>query len=414
MFFITSEQSTLRLQNIMHFKCFLIDVSSPKVLKTVLEFVHDTGNQVEKRGTYESGWGYPVRALAIAAEIDFSDARKILREMASRKRGGGVRSNYKDPMWGFENKLYKRVLDELGWTIEIEIPFSMLQFNDGELLTWGMNITRFIQRDYETITWVSFPLEVEGVASKYGHLTGLKGIYPPAKFEFKPYSLGGITKYSDIRLLDFEIPNSWNLNYENNPLANMGIDMLYRVNTNSTMTLTLNPDFGQVEADADTIELLDTERFLPERRPFFSEGSELLQMPHRLYYTRRFTDIQAGAKLSGEYKNFNVAFLNIQGETVHGSTREGNSSVFRAVQNIGMKSTDLPGVLVARPGPFTWGTTVEQAVRHAELLEYIAKAACITASLSSPREPNALSTYYLDRHFTRKHGPKAYYGQKDK
>ena len=84
--------------------------------KTVLEFVHDTGNQVEKRSTYESGWGYPVRALAIAAEIDFSDARKILREMAARKRGGGVRSNYKDPMWGFENKLYKRVLDELGWT----------------------------------------------------------------------------------------------------------------------------------------------------------------------------------------------------------------------------------------------------------------------------------------------------------
>ena len=106
-------------------------------------------------------------------------------------------------------------LDELGWTIEIEIPFSMLQFNDGEILTWGMNITRFIQRDYETITWVAFPLEVEGVASKYGHLTGLKGIYPPAKFEFKPYSLGGMTKYSDIRLLDFEIPKSWNLNYEN-------------------------------------------------------------------------------------------------------------------------------------------------------------------------------------------------------
>jgi hypothetical protein len=48
--------------------------------------------------------------------------------------------------------------------------------------------------------------------------------------------------------------------------------------------LTLKPDFGQVEADADTIELRDTERLLPEKRPFFREGDELIRMPHRLCY----------------------------------------------------------------------------------------------------------------------------------
>ena len=91
--------------------------------------------------------------------------------------------------------------------------------------------------------------------------------------------------------------------------------------------------------------------------------------------------------------------------------KETGRAIVETIQNIGMKSTDLPGVLVARHGPFTWGTTVEQAVRHAELLEYVAKAAYITCSLNSSRELTSLSQIYLDRHFTRKHGSKAYYGQ---
>ncbi len=131
------------------------------------------------------------------------------------------------------------IITDFGWVVEMEIPFSMLPFNKGDDLTWGLNITRFIQRKYETITWVAFPLEIEGIASKFGHLSGLKGIFPPAKFEFSPYSLGGITKYSNIHLTDYEVPNSWNINYENDPLANLGIDMLYRINTNSNLTITL-------------------------------------------------------------------------------------------------------------------------------------------------------------------------------
>ena len=91
-------------------------------------------------------------------------------------------------------------IDDKGWSVEMEIPFSNLPFFAGDEITWGLNITRFIQRKYETVTWVAFPLDVEGVVSKYGHLHGLKGIYPPAKFEFRPYSMAGVTNYSDIRL----------------------------------------------------------------------------------------------------------------------------------------------------------------------------------------------------------------------
>ena len=91
-------------------------------------------------------------------------------------------------------------IDELGWSIEMEIPFSNLSFYEGDKLIWGINFTRFIQRKYETVTWVAFPLDVVGVVSKYGHLHGLNGIYPPAKFEFRPYSMAGVTNYNDILL----------------------------------------------------------------------------------------------------------------------------------------------------------------------------------------------------------------------
>ena len=73
-------------------------------------------------------------------------------------------------------------IDDLGWSVEIEIPFSNLPFFSGDEITWGMNITRFIQRKYETVSWVVFPIDVEGVVSKYGHLNGIKGFFPPAKF----------------------------------------------------------------------------------------------------------------------------------------------------------------------------------------------------------------------------------------
>ena len=74
----------------------------------------------------------------------------------------------------------KELLREFG----ASVPKGVVIYNIDEL-TWGMNLTRFIQRKYETIIWVGFPLKIEGVVSKYGHLNGIKGIFPPAKFKIK-------------------------------------------------------------------------------------------------------------------------------------------------------------------------------------------------------------------------------------
>lgn len=70
---------------------------------------------------------------------------------------------------------------------------------------------------------------------------------------------------------------------------------------------------------------------------------------------------------------------------------------------------DRPGVLVASHGPFAWGRTVADAVHHAVVLEYLARLAAETLHIRPTIEP--MQPALLDKHFLRKHGPGAYYGQ---
>lgn len=75
-----------------------------------------------------------------------------------------------------------------------------------------------------------------------------------------------------------------------------------------------------------------------------------------------------------------------------------------------LSPADFPAVLVAGHGPFAWGGTVEEAVRHALVLEAVARAAWGTLALAGGRA-RTLPPHLLRRHFERKHGPDAYYGQ---
>lgn len=72
----------------------------------------------------------------------------------------------------------------------------------------------------------------------------------------------------------------------------------------------------------------------------------------------------------------------------------------------------LPGVLVSGHAPFTWGANAEKAVDNAVALESMAKMARLTQIVSSSNEVSGLPQYVLDKHYNRKHGKNAYYGQK--
>ncbi|MBE0673235.1 MAG: L-ribulose-5-phosphate 4-epimerase [Bacteroidales bacterium] len=74
----------------------------------------------------------------------------------------------------------------------------------------------------------------------------------------------------------------------------------------------------------------------------------------------------------------------------------------------GTDPLQMPAVLVSNHGPFTWGDSPDKAVHNAIVLEETARIAYLTATLGQQKE---VDQYLLDKHFLRKHGPSAYYGQ---
>ncbi|RJP21405.1 MAG: hypothetical protein C4527_23570 [Candidatus Omnitrophota bacterium] len=209
------------------------------------------------------------------------------------------------------------------WVFEMRIPFGVMNYERKDDQTWGINFTRCLRRTDVTSFWNYNPTDYYK-PRHFGHLTGLDLADSEfdRNFEIAPY-----------------VSTRVDFNGDTDTIFQTGLDASFRLTPAITTAWTINPDFGQVEADDDTIELRDTERFLSEKRLFFREGEELLNLTHRLYYSRRFTDIQAGAKVSGRWNDTNFALLNIQGDAVHDETRHGNTTVFRALQDIGEKSS---------------------------------------------------------------------------
>ena len=91
--------------------------------------------------------------------------------------------------------------------------------------------------------------------------------------------------------------------------------------------------------------------------------------------------------------------------------KETGKVIVETINKMCMDPLECPGILVMCHGPFTWGKTIEEAVKNAEMLEYIAKLSWLTHQVN-PSIP-AISPSLHSRHFTRKHGPQSYYGQED-
>ena len=91
--------------------------------------------------------------------------------------------------------------------------------------------------------------------------------------------------------------------------------------------------------------------------------------------------------------------------------KETGKVIVETINNMCMDPLECPGILVMCHGPFTWGKTIEEAVKNAEMLEYIAKLSWLTHQLN--QSIPAISPSLHSRHFTRKHGPQSYYGQED-
>jgi Domain of unknown function (DUF5916) len=212
--------------------------------------------------------------------------------------------------------------DAQGWSAEFEIPYSQLRFAGGDDQTWGINFLREIARKNESSFWAPISGEDNALVSKFGELRGLRGIERSTRVEVMPYTLARLQRAPGDQNDPF---------YEaNDAFGTVGLDVKYGVTSNLTLDVSVNPDFGQVEADPARVNLSAFETFLPERRPFFIEGASIFNFPialgdgdganESLFYSRRIgrapqgwadpeggyvdtaenTTIQVASKLSGK------------------------------------------------------------------------------------------------------------------
>ncbi|HYB97181.1 MAG TPA: DUF5916 domain-containing protein [Vicinamibacterales bacterium] len=151
------------------------------------------------------------------------------------------------------------------WSAEFRIPFSQLRFNNTDGGPVGFAVMREVGRLAETSTWPLLSRNANGFVSQFGELRGLRMAGTPKKFELLPYTV------ADLRTQPDDAGNP--LSNPTDPGAAVGLDMKYALTPGLTLTATVNPDFGQVEADPAVVNLDAFETFFQERRPFFVEGS---------------------------------------------------------------------------------------------------------------------------------------------
>jgi hypothetical protein len=172
-------------------------------------------------------------------------------------------------------------IDEHGWTAELRIPLAQLRYRvDDAAASWGFNVRRVVARLAELSYWAPVPHNAGSYVSSFGELSGIHPERAPLGAELTPY-LSSRVRHDPLR--------ATNPYYRATDLAlKAGADMRLNVASGLTVRATANPDFAQVEADPSSVNLTAYELVLPERRPFFVEGSEYLRSTGpTLFYSRR-------------------------------------------------------------------------------------------------------------------------------
>jgi len=211
------------------------------------------------------------------------NAAGVKKDFIITEDGNNEDANW-DPIWWVKTS---KTHD--GWTAEMKIPLNQLRFANIGDLTWGLQVGRYYFRKQEASYWQFIPKDASGWVHNFGEINGLKGLTPRRQVEVAPYL---VTKTESFQK---EEGNPFMTGRRNS--VNVGLDAKIGLSNNFTLDLTVNPDFGQVEADPSIINLTAYEIYFPEKRPFFIEGSNLFsfnmqsgdgdQASENLFYSRR-------------------------------------------------------------------------------------------------------------------------------
>ena len=237
-----------------------------------------------------------------------------------------VNDSIVDPSWdGLWISAAKITAD--GWTATISIPFSTLNFRGGSQVTWGLNFRRFIRRKNEEDFWSGYR-RVFGFwrLSQAGQLQGLKEIGSGRLLVIKPYGLTGAQAFTG---------QPWSA------LHTGGGDIKYGLASNLIAVGTINTDFSDADVDQQQFNLTPNPIFVPEKRRFFLEDSDvfnfLLWNQDLLFFTRQIgidpvsgqeVPIDAGGKIAGNAAGFDLGVMDVKTRSV-GLNPYGNYAVVR-------------------------------------------------------------------------------------
>ncbi|GAA3508930.1 hypothetical protein GCM10022393_21020 [Aquimarina addita] len=220
-----------------------------------------------------------------------------------------------DPSW---NPIWYAAsrIDAEGWTAEIKIPLSQLKFGKSKEQIWGLQISRLFFRKDERSAWQRIPADAPGYISEFGELHGLLDIKPQKQLEIQPFTVTQYDTYPEEEGNPFREGQEFKLNG--------GLDAKIGITNDLTLDLTVNPDFGQVEADPAQIALDGFQIFFEEQRPFFVENKNIFDYQFangsdNLFYSRRIGRNPqgiAGASPINDSGPLNEEFIDAPANTV--------------------------------------------------------------------------------------------------
>jgi len=174
-------------------------------------------------------------------------------------------------------------ITENGWIAEMKIPYSAIRFPSKPLQNWGLQFNRNINSTGELLIWSPVDPKIYGIINQWGSLTGLENIIPPLRLSLSPYLNAGF-QWDPVSYDPVE--------YGRSEILNGGMDIKYGINESFTIDATLIPNFGEVQSDNVILNLSPFEQHFDERRPFFTEGTEIFNqtfnfISDNLFYSRR-------------------------------------------------------------------------------------------------------------------------------
>ena len=245
------------------FRCFDTDPKSVVANMTRRDrdsFSDAIGLDLDTAGDHRSAWHFEVSAAGVQRD--------------------GVRTG-DDPdaniNWDWDARWDSAARrDSVGWAVEIAIPLGELRYKPANAHEFRMEIRRFNARRSEIDQWIYIPRLESGEMLRYGRLVGLSDLAASHAWHLAPFVAAGARRRSS--------PPELQLPQGADSTVSAGLDARYNVTSNLTLTATVLPDFGQVEADQVKLNLTTFEIRYPEKRPFFLEGSDLFTMVNMLGY----------------------------------------------------------------------------------------------------------------------------------